>query len=56
MRKISIIMPAYNSSGTIRASIQSVISQNYNKWELIVVDDSSNDGTWGKPSFSIKHE
>ena len=45
MCKISIIMPAYNSSKTIEASIQSIISQSYEYWELIVVDDYSNDGT-----------
>ena len=45
MAKISIIMPAYNSSKTIEASIQSVIGQSYKGWELIVVDDCSKDGT-----------
>ncbi|SEA56925.1 Glycosyl transferase family 2 [Oribacterium sp. KHPX15] len=45
MGKISIIMPAYNSSKTIEASIKSVICQSYKDWELIVIDDCSKDGT-----------
>lgn len=45
MEKISIIMPAYNSSKTIADSIQSVIVQSYKGWELVVVDDCSTDGT-----------
>ncbi|ELS3450262.1 glycosyltransferase family 2 protein [Vibrio vulnificus] len=42
---VSIIMPAYNSEGTIAQSIDSVISQTYYEWELIVVDDGSSDNT-----------
>ncbi|MBE9610658.1 glycosyltransferase family 2 protein [Chitinilyticum piscinae] len=43
--KVSIIMPAYNAAGTIRASIDSVRAQTHTDWELLVVDDASNDGT-----------
>ena len=42
---ISIIMPAYNSERTIAESIYSVISQTYNDYELIIVDDCSTDST-----------
>lgn len=40
---VSIIMPAYNSSGTISESIQSVLNRTYWHWELWVVDDCSKD-------------
>jgi teichuronic acid biosynthesis glycosyltransferase TuaG len=42
---VSVIMPAYNCAGVIRESIRSVISQSYESWELIIVNDSSNDDT-----------
>lgn len=42
---ISIIMPAYNSEKYIADAIVSVINQTYTYWELIVIDDGSNDNT-----------
>jgi len=42
---ISIIMAAYNAENTIKSSIESVISQTYEDWELIIVDDCSKDST-----------
>lgn len=42
---VSIIMPAYNCEKFIEDSIESVISQEYSNWELIIIDDCSNDNT-----------
>lgn len=42
---ISIIMAAYNAEKTIGDAIQSVVNQTYCEWELIVVNDCSNDNT-----------
>lgn len=36
---VSTVMPAYNSSKTIRDSIQSVCHQIYPYWELLIIDD-----------------
>ena len=42
---ISIIMPTYKCGKFIEESIISVQSQTYKNWELIIVDDCSEDGT-----------
>lgn len=42
---VSIVMPSFNSEKYIQAAIDSVTSQTYNNWELLVVDDGSNDNT-----------
>lgn len=40
---ISIIMPLYNTENYIDECIKSVLRQSYANWELIIVDDGSND-------------
>lgn len=42
---VSIIMPSFNAERYIQNSIQSVLAQTYQHWELIIVDDCSNDKT-----------
>lgn len=42
---VSIIMPTYKCGRFIEESIRSVQAQSYQNWELIVVDDCSNDDT-----------
>lgn len=39
----SIITPVYNSEKFLSSTINSVISQTFNEWELILVDDCSTD-------------
>jgi len=43
--KISIILPNFNSSKTITATINSITQQTYRNWELIIVDDCSDKKT-----------
>ena len=43
MLKVSIIMPSFNKAKYISEAINSVINQTYTNWELIIVDDYSND-------------
>lgn len=42
---VSIIMPSYNTAKFISFAINSVLSQTYSNWELIIVDDCSTDDT-----------
>lgn len=42
----SIILPSYNGSRFLAQSINSVLDQSIDDWELILVDDCSTDNTW----------
>lgn len=45
MASVSVIMPAYNATPTIKRAIDSALSQTFGEVEVIVVDDCSRDGT-----------
>ena len=49
-QKVSIIIPAYNSSSTIEQCLEAVFRQDYPFVETIVVDDKSTNDTIGKVS------
>ena len=40
---ISVVIPLYNNYQTIERAVFSVLSQSYSNWELIIVDDGSED-------------
>lgn len=42
---VSIIMPTYNSSCFVAESIEAIMAQTYQEWELIIADDCSSDNT-----------
>lgn len=45
MPKISVVMSAYNEERNIGNAILSIQNQTFKNWELIVIDDGSNDKT-----------
>ena len=47
---VSIIMPSYNCGSFVEDTIKSVQAQTYSNWELIFIDDCSNDDTIDKVS------
>lgn len=42
---VSIVMPVYNGASTIQLALASLICQDYNNWECIIVNDGSTDDT-----------
>jgi glycosyltransferase involved in cell wall biosynthesis len=45
MPKVSIVIPTYNSAQFLDETLQSVFSQTFNDFEIIVIDDGSTDQT-----------
>jgi len=43
--KISVIVPVYNSERCISKCIESILSQTFNNFELLLVDDGSTDNS-----------
>jgi len=42
---VSILMPAYNAEQYIAKSIECILNQTYENWELLIADDASKDNT-----------
>ena len=45
MKKISVIMPVYNSEKYVSKAIESVLAQDFEDFELILVNDGSTDNS-----------
>ncbi len=42
---VTILLPTYNRAASLRRAIESTFEQTFKDWEMIVVDDTSTDGT-----------
>ena len=51
--KVSVIIPTFNRKKTLGRAIESVRNQSLSPFEILIIDDGSNDGTkeWVKESF-----
>lgn len=45
MAEISVIVPVYQAEKFLEACVESVLSQDFQDWELLLVDDGSTDGS-----------
>ena len=43
---VDIILPVYNSENFILKTIDSILSQKFENWRLMIVDDDSRDNTY----------
>lgn len=46
MTKISIILPVYNADKYLHKAINSILSQTFTDWELIIINDGSTDNSY----------
>jgi glycosyltransferase involved in cell wall biosynthesis len=54
---VSVIIPYYNSEGTIIRALESVINQTYKDFEIILIDDGSYDNSYKKvEKFMSSHK
>jgi glycosyltransferase involved in cell wall biosynthesis len=43
---VSVVIPVFNGTNFLAEAIESVLSQTYTDYELLIIDDGSTDGTW----------
>lgn len=46
MPRVTVLLTSYNHGSFIGAAIQSVLEQTFSDWELLIVDDCSQDNSW----------
>ncbi|MCK4260841.1 MAG: glycosyltransferase [Halanaerobiales bacterium] len=44
-KKVSIVMPTYNQTQFIKEAVDSILNQEYQNWEFIIINDGSTDNT-----------
>lgn len=46
--KVTVAMPAFNAAAYIDEAVQSILAQDFDDFELAIVDDGSKDDTWSR--------
>jgi glycosyltransferase involved in cell wall biosynthesis len=44
--RVSVVVPSFNNASFIEATMDSILAQTFEDFELVVADHSSDDGTW----------
>ena len=44
--RVSVVVPSYNNASFVEATMDSILAQTFEDFELVVADHSSSDGTW----------
>lgn len=47
MATVTVVLTSFNRPNLVRRAIDSVLAQTYADWKLLIVDDSTDDATWG---------
>lgn len=53
---ISVVIPLYNKEKTIKKTLNSILSQSYSNYEIVIVDDGSTDDSYSIVSNYIKSD
>lgn len=54
--RFSVVVPLYNKEQYIERTLQSILSQTYRDYEIIVIDDGSTDGSYSKVESILKQD
>ena len=54
--KVNIVLPNYNSGEIILETLDSILSQTFKNWQLIIVDDNSKETIVDKMKSILNHE
>ena len=53
---ITVLMPVFNARTTLGRAVESVRAQVLRDWELLIVDDGSDDGSRGLAEEFVRHD